>query len=384
MMKKTIRALAAGLALLFLLAGLSRALLSPNTEIAYENRPANRFPAFDAASFLQGGFQDAAECALADQIPKASHMKKLYNIFDTGLALPVIRALGQSGGYVGFRDICFFRDMLTIRPFSLEKYGSPLRQSARRISDWAASSPDVDFYVYYIESDRDLDLETGEKTGLYDCLAGELALPEGHAARLRVDSFEDYRRLFFRTDHHWKGEGARQGYEEICALLGVEPLPLLGWHSVPHCYRGTRAAGVEGVAAEDFAVSLFDAPPMRCSVPAGPIPDYGQQAQFAAGELEHVSYGAVFGGDYGELVFDTGEPGRTLLVMGDSYDNAIVKPLAALFSECRCVDLRAYEGETGRPFDMAQYLREYDVDCVLFVGAIEYFGGTLAQEEGGV
>lgn len=382
-MKKTIQALTAIFCLLLLLAGLGRTLLSPDTEIAYENRPANRLPAFRAAAFLRGEFQDGFEAALADQIPMAIRMKKLYNIFDTGAALPVIRALGRDGGYVGFRDICFYHDMLVVRSYPLpERESAAMRESARLISDRAEASPETAFYVYYIETDRDRNFETETPGLLYDCLAESLRIPADHVSRLRVDSFEDYRRLFFKTDHHWNAEGSRQGYVEICRLLGVEPLPLAGRYSVPACYLGTRAAGVEGVPTEDFTVNLYDCPDMTITIPAGQIPDYGMQALFVAGELENVSYGSVFGVDCGELVFDTDRPGKNLLVMGDSYDNAIVKPLAASFSKTYCVDLRSYEGEIGRPFDMESYLRDKEIDAVLFVGAIDYFGGTLPREGG--
>lgn len=382
-MKKTIQALTATFCLLFLLAGLGRTLLSPDTEIAYENRPANRLPAFSASAFLREEFQDGFEDALADQIPMAIRMKKLYNIFDTGAALPVIRALGRDGGYVGFRDICFYRDMLVVRSCPLpERESAAMRESGRLISDWAEASPETEFYVYYIETDRDRNFETETPGLLYDCLAESLRIPADQVSRLRVDSFEDYRRLFFKTDHHWNAEGSWQGYVEICRLLGVEPLPLAGRYSVPACYLGTRAAGVEGVPAEDFAVNLYNFPDMTITIPAGQIPDYGMQALFVAGELENVSYGSVFGVDCGELVFDTGRPGKNLLVMGDSYDNAIVKPLAASFSKSYCVDLRSYEGEIGRPFYMESYLRDKKIDAVLFVGAIDYFGGTLPREGG--
>ncbi len=371
-----------GLLLLFLLAGLARALLSPDTEIFYENRPAKRFPVFSAASFLDGAYQADAEDAFSDQVPAAIRMKKLYNIFDTHAALPLIRLLAQSGGYVGFRNICFFEDMLVVRPVALTGKAAALTESARKISAWAEAAPDVNFYVCYIETDRDLNLETGKKTGLYDCLAGALTLPAERVGRLRVDSFADYRRLFFRTDHHWNADGSYQGYLDLCALLDITPLTIRGQYRVPACYHGTRAAGVEGVPAEDFAVNLFDYPFMTISVPSGSIPDYGMQSLFVNGELESVSYGSVFGVDCGELVFDTGRPGKNLLVMGDSYDNAVVKPLAAGFSKTYCVDLRSFSSELGHPFVMADYLREHRIDCVVFVGGVDYFGATLPQEGG--
>ena len=371
-----------GLLLLFLLAGLARALCSPDTEIYYENRPANRFPAFSAASFLEGAWQSDVEDAFSDQVPAAIRMKKLYNIFDTGAALPLIRLLGQSGGYVGFRNICFFEDMLVVRTAALAEKEEAYLAAARLISSWQKTAPESDFYVYYIETDRDLDLETGEKSGLFDCLTGALTLPAERVGRLRVDSFADYRRLFFKTDHHWNADGSYQGYLDLCALLGITPLTARGQYRVPACYRGTRAAGVEGIPAEDFAVNLFDYPDMTVTIPSGPIPDYGMQSLFVSGELENVSYGSVFGVDCGELVFDTGRPGKNLLVMGDSYDNAVVKALAAGFSKTYCVDLRSYASELGRPFVMTDYLEEHAIDCVVFIGGVDYFGATLPREGG--
>ena len=380
---KRIQIITAALCLLLTLTGLGRALLSPDAEIFYENRPAKRWPAFDTVAFLGGEYQSAAEDALADQLPGAIHMKKLYNIYDTGLALPLIRALGRDGGYVGFRNICFFKDMLVVRPVPLAEKEAALTESARKISAWAEAAPDVDFYVYYLETDRDLNLETGEKSGLYDCLASGLALPAGHVGRLEIKSFEDYRRFFLKTDHHWNADGSREGYAEICGLLGISPLPLVCQHTVPACYRGTRAAGVEGVPAEDFTVNVYDYPDMTVTIPYGPIPDYGMQALFVEGALESVSYGSVFGVDCGELVFDTGRDGKNLLVMGDSYDNAVVKPLAAGFAKTYCVDLRSFASELGHPFEMADYLQEHDINAVLFVGGIDYFGATLKSAEGG-
>ena len=372
------------LCLAFLLAGLARTLLSPDTEIVYENRPANHLPPFSLSAFLEGDYQDDFEAALSDQLPNAIRMKKLYNIFDTRLALPVIRVLGQSGGYVGFRDICFFKDMLVVRSYPLpERETAAVRKSARLINDWAEQSPATEFYVYYIETDRDRNFEYEQPCLLYESMSVILCIPAEHVSRLRIESFDDYHRSFFKTDHHWNADGSRRGYVDICAMLGVEPLELSGVYTVPACYRGTRAAGVEGVPAEDFAVNLYDYPDMTVTIPVGQIPDYGMQSLFVAGELESVSYGNVFGVDCGELVFDTGRSGKNLLVMGDSYDNAIVKPLAAGFSKTFCVDLRSFESELGHPFVMADYIKDHGIDCVLFIGGVDYFGGTLPQAKGG-
>ena len=379
---RTIQILAAACCALLLLLGLCRGLLSPESEILYENRPAKRMPAFSPADFLRGDFQAEAEDALADQLPAAIKQKKLYNIFDAGAALPVIRALGRDGGYIGFRDVCFYGDMLVVRPVALADRAEALGQAAALINAWAGQNPGVEFYVYYIETDKDIDFDSGEKSGLFSSLSAALALPEGHTARLKLESFDDYRRLFLKTDHHWNADGARDAYLALCGMLGCEPLPCRGQHTVAGRYRGTRAAGVEGVPAEDFSISLYDWPEMRYETVGGQIADYGMQEAFAADALESFSYGSVYGGDLGELVVRAESGDRTLLVLGDSYDNALVKTLSAGFRECRFVDLRAYEAETGQAFDMARYLAEHRIDAVLLIGGVDYFSGTLIAQGG--
>ncbi|MBO5497515.1 MAG: hypothetical protein J5967_08945, partial [Oscillospiraceae bacterium] len=113
---RTIRILSLCLALALLLAGLVRTLLHPDTEIYYENRPANRIGALTEGTVLSGVFQDSVEDALSDQAPAAVKLKKLYNILDARLSLPFARRLAAGGRYAGYRSVCLFRDMLVLRP----------------------------------------------------------------------------------------------------------------------------------------------------------------------------------------------------------------------------------------------------------------------------
>ena len=71
--------------------------------------------------------------------------------------------------------------------------------------------------------------------------------------------------------------------------------------------------------------------------------DYGMQDELLRGELGWVSYGGVYGGDNGEVIFDTGKDGDNILIFGNSYDNAILKLLASHFSKTYSIDLRNYE-----------------------------------------
>ena len=102
--------------MLVLVAGLVRAALSPDDEIAYENRPAEKLIELSPSSYGDTSFQDSVESTLSDQVHAAIKMKKLYNIIDSAAALPVINAVsGQDAGYIGYRDIWFYKDMLVLK-----------------------------------------------------------------------------------------------------------------------------------------------------------------------------------------------------------------------------------------------------------------------------
>ncbi len=267
-------------------------------------------------------------------------------------------------------------------PVPLEERASGLQMCAEKIGSWSDALPDTDFYLYYIETDKDLDLATGQKSGLCDAFFSGLTLPRDHLGLLSVDSFDDYHRCFLKTDHHWNADGALQGYRDICGMLGLEPLSPIARHTVSGRYLGTRAAGMEGISAEDFSVDVYAPADMTIEIPAGPLPGYSRREAFAADALPQFSYGSVYGADCGELIFRGGGDGGTMLVMGDSYDNAIAEPLASLFSECRFVDLRSYAAETGSAFDMVSYVQAHDIGSVLLIGGIDYFTRTLPAEGG--
>ncbi len=377
MKTRTLRIAALCLALVLLLAGLVRTLLHPDTEIYYENRPANRIGALTSAALLDGSFQDSVEDALADQAPAAVKMKKLYNILDAKLSLPIAQRLAAAGRYVGYRNVFLFRDMLVLRPETPQARAELLDTARELVNSWYEALPETELYLYYIETDRDIDLQTGEKSGIYAYLTDGLALPEEHVGKLSIESFDDYRRDFLGTDHHWNAAGAYRAYLQLCKMLKLQPLETDGLYTDRGHYLGTRAAGIEGIAPEDFSVVLYRYAPLAVSSCGIVFEDYGMQRQFVDGELPGFSYGSVFGGDGGEILLDTGAEGRTALILGDSYDNAILKALASGFGKTWSVDLRAYHNDTGKGFDLPAFAAEHDVDVVLFIGGVDFYSSTL-------
>jgi len=363
------------LCLLIFSAGLIRTIKSPDNEIVYENRPAESFPQLSVSAYSDKSFQDSVEKALSDQVHAAIKMKKMYNIIDAGCALPFIDSMKSTeNAYIAFRDIYFYKDMLVVRPKSISENKAYIDDGIARLNTHIANMPETKFYAYYIETDKDIDFVTGSKTGMFEHICSGLDLPKQNIARLEISNYDDYRNNFLCTDHHWNASGAYSAYSAICQMLGIETLPVHGQHIIEGRYLGTRSAGIEGIKPESFSVNIFDFPEMEITANGNPATDYGQQSQFIANELDSFSYGSVFGPDCAEIIFDTGKEGESLLIMGDSYDNALLKALACGFSQTYSVDLRAYDQLS---FDIEGYVSNHDIDIVLYIGGVDYFSTIL-------
>ena len=180
--------------------------------------------------------------------------------------------------------------------------------------------------------------------------------------------------IFYRTDHHWNYLGSYRAYRELLPLLGCTDTPLeptatetLGEFS------GSKAAGTGlDIFSEPFTVYRFAYPEMTVTRNGEPAGDYGRQ-DAVPGELA-LSYGAFYGGDDGEIIFDTGRTDRgNLLVIGESYDNAILKLLASHFDRTYSVDLRYYRNYMGSDFSLSDYLRRNNITKVLLIGNVDYY-----------
>ena len=379
-MKKVLNGLMAAGTIAVLLAGMLFALLQPVTENQYENRPAVALPRFSISSAAAGAFQDELESALHDQLPGAMVLEQTYQSGLSAIILDAVFAQSRArpDAYYQFNDLMLYHGDIVYAPMYADSSMSELLPRIANINTALAAHPQLRFYVLYIEKDTDLDFETGTHTGVADVLRTHLWLPQSHIDVYSVDSFDDFRSNFYRTDHHWNRIGSYAGYLQVLDLLGkTDPLTPTDTRHMSDDFCGAKAisSGAAAYFSEPFDVYTFDFPPMDIYVNGVGPADYGRQnIEWDDEEFGPVSYGGFYGFDYGEVAFHTKNEGAgNLLIIGDSFDNAILKLLAGHFENLYAVDLRAYEEDTGKAFSFSRYLSAHRIDTVLFMGNIDYF-----------
>lgn len=383
MVKKVSNVLFLGVILLLLLAGLAKTVLFPKDINTYENRYASKLTRPTVSSFLDGTFQSNMDAALGDQVNLAQTCKKVYHLGTSVLQYALTRPISEAhpDRYIQFFNLRLMAgDTLVYAPRSLSAMTEALDAKAANWNAAFAALPDAEFCFYYIEKDTDINFETGEKVGAYEYFIDRLTLPESSSARLRVDDLDTFRRWFYRTDHHWNYLGSYEGYLELHALLGISETPLTPAETVtlPAPFSGSKARSSKARSlSEPFTAYRFDFPAMTITANGRPANDYGDQAGFLSGARSDITYGNFYGSDLGEIIFDTGTTGRgSLLVIGESYDNAVLKLLAAHYDRTYSIDLRYYKNYMQRDFRLADYLAEHGIGQVLLMGNIDYLTMT--------
>ena len=368
----------AGLALI-VFAGLGRALFAPKEINQYENRLANLMPEFSFASFLSVDYQDAVEDSLSDQIHCAEFLKANYNKTESGIAFGILKGIFSkdlSRSYVYNGLLVRGGDALLYYPKTLtEKVKTALSTRVEEINTAAAENPGYEFYVWFIEKETDINFESGNHMGHYDYFASGLNSERMTVGVDMVYDFEDYYRRFYKTDHHWNQYGSYEGYLELLEFLGAEGEPL---QPVEEFLVGTDMSGSKaaytrstGVWVEDMYAYRFEFPQMSISINGSASEDYGHQN---AAWPYSLTYGGYYGEDHGEIIMDTGREDReNILVIGDSYDNAVLKLLASHYNRTHSVDLRYYEHFLGEKFNLSEYLERNSIDKVLIIGSVNFY-----------
>lgn len=371
------------LLLLFaLLLGLGKAVMLPKETNFYENRTANQPPRFSAFSWLHGEFQDALEAALTDQIPLAQKLEFCYHQATNSFLKSTLLHLSAAypNRYFGYHDLMIFGgDRIVYPTVYLDQKQDLLDNKIEGLNNLFSHYPLVPFYVYYIEKDTDLNFESGSPSGISDYVLSNLHLPDSQKSCFTVRSISDFEQWFYRTDHHWNCYGSYRGYQQVMQLLGKTSIlsPLGEAERIVGGMSGAKArvSGGSALFTEDLYAYRFSFPEMKITIDGMTVDDYGMQdAVFSPEDDGTIGYSNFYGGDDGEIVFHTQQAGAgNLLIIGESFDNAILKLIASSFENTYSVDLRNYEHEMGVPFNFGKYVTEHQIDRVLLIGNVDYF-----------
>ena len=361
---------------LIMMIGLVTTIAFPDDINYYESRSANKVVDLNLNTYINKEFQVSMEDALSDQVQLSILAKQIYNKAKAAIPAFIFNTvIENSFDYVQFEGKLFYKGRAIFGAYSLNDIQQSLVSKAENYSQCFTSLPDVDFYVYYIEKDTDIDFKSNEKIMAYEYIKEALyPVLNSRISRFEISDFMDFSEYFYKTDHHWNYLGSYKGYLDVLNLMGdYEPMLPIETIALNGRFSGSKLIGIEPLLSEEVMVYKFNWPALSISINGVEVFDYGNQDAFINGDMSGFSYGKFYGGDDAEIIFDTHNDGENLLVIGESYDNAILKLLSSNFAKTYSIDLRYYSHTINKPFDIKSYIAENEIDKVLLIGNIDYF-----------
>jgi len=172
--------------------------------------------------------------------------------------------------------------------------------------------------------------------------------------------------LYYRTDHHWTQRGAYYAYKVFAQALGEE-VPAIDDYSMSTAenFLGSlyKVTLNKSIAETPDSIEVFD------PFTAHSYKSLQDQIKYNDGQVllkkwlaEEEKYAVFLGGDQAIVEIQTElKNGRRMLVLKDSFANALVPFLVDIAETIIVVDPRFYDG------DIESIVSEYEITDLLFV-----------------
>lgn len=237
-------------------------------------------------------------------------------------------------------------------------------------------------YMLFIDTPLSTDFNAPGQSGAFEYVKSHMPAMTGYA-ELTFRNFEDFKKYFYQTDHHWNYRGSYLGYKLCMKMLEGENVKLLeptGIHTYPAIYNGSLARdNLLRCSTELFTVYEFDIPPYRTYVDDVEA-EYGWRSWYVSDEdfphkVYSNHYGMYYGDDHAKIVYDFDNPdAESILILATSWSNAINDLIASHYNETHVLDFRHYRNTYGEGINAQKYMDEHGLTKLLILGDISSLG----------
>ena len=346
-----------------------------------EKRYLEKIPRLSLSDYFRGQYQKNLEKALSDQFAYSDIIKKNYNkiyditkpfrnniCIDTYIDIGNYRSIYGCSGYIVYnsKDTRIFPNK-TNKLFELYNELNNI----------------TDVYYYIINTSIIYDFNTNKNTYNLSSIYKENLKGNYKLESFKFNNFKDYSKYFYKTDHHWNNKGSYKGYKDIMKMLGIDDIkkPTSTIHFNKVKYYGTHSQQTRYYDSYDrFSMYKFDIPNHETFID-GEKGIYGSLDLNINVEKDKEKnntnmYAEYYGNDYGEVIFDFfNEEKENLLIISNSFDNAIDELIASHFNKTYIIDFRHNKDVNNS--NLKDYIRENNINKVLIMSDYFFVDDTI-------
>lgn len=182
--------------------------------------------------------------------------------------------------------------------------------------------------------------------------------------------------IYFRTDHHWTHLGAYYAYTALCRSAGFDPVNKDDfdtgmWENFVGSMYTFVANYPQGQVLKDNPDTVHYWKPSAnitttCYNSTALKNGYAMGTICRVGEDVDNKYLTFMGGDHPIAIVETDTPGPCILVIKESYGNALISWLTNHYSKIILIDPRQYYSKNG-DIDLAAFAAEQGVNQCLVI-----------------
>ena len=276
------------------------------------------------------------------------------------------------------------------RSFVTEETMAGLERNAKELNEAVPLGANgIRKYIYFVENsravrlDEDMTSENPVYTRIRECFEAD------GFETLALESPQDYLNWFYQTDHHWNYKGSYKGYCDLVRLIFGEeeelavPAETVVFDDMPYSGSYNNRLGYHK-SNDLFTVYRFEGlPEYSCSINGDRSSGkYGKMEKFFKGNHQKIAdnyYAQYYGGDPAELVIDTHQPDKpNLLLISNSYDNALIHLLTKHYNVICSLDTRYYESTFKKTANIPKIIQKYAINHVVMLGDILFLAKPYA------
>ena len=378
------------LALLFAL-GLKILLFTDQQAISFrENRDLATNEQLNLSDIGNGKFQSKLEDILMDQFPQRyafvtlknemeyNSVSFLYQMIENEF---VLNPIGTDGIYQIGNSQVLAQGVMEYSELTASRIARRIEQMNQLQKDY----PEIEMFVYKPTQLHESSI-LNEANGVISAGAAyseifksQLELPYDEFV---LDSFDLYQDCFYWTDHHWNHKGSYIGYAQIMKLMFGNDVDLLVPLEESDCnglkFYGTFSSRSGYVTdGSPFSVYRYDLPEYKIFNLNGEMEVANTNTFFDADYHEEMDYhyniAYKVGDGLTKIVNEANLGKESILIIGDSYAGPVLPLLAKDFYEITLIYPINYISLTGNVFNYDEFIRENDVDKILFMYTIENY-----------
>ena len=173
--------------------------------------------------------------------------------------------------------------------------------------------------------------------------------------------------IYFRTDHHWTALGAYYAYLSFAEAAWIAPVTIDNYieHAIPG-FLGSFAKGTKNKTTLEHPDTLY-----YYTLDTGI--GFSRKLFVIPEDMSKLSYRVFMGGDYAKLDYtSTNTNGKTLVVIKDSYANALLPWLSPNYERIIVIDPRQYGGSVTKLIGDMENVDLLFVDYVAATAMADY------------